>query len=56
MENAKPTNVRKEGGKYDLDFKNPASKPADWKSGSSALRPEKAGIVSNKQTSREAID
>eukprot|EP00434_Breviolum_minutum_P012439 symbB.v1.2.010958.t1/scaffold727.1/size198231/3 len=24
----------KEGGKYDLDFKNPASKPADWKSGS----------------------
>jgi len=24
----------KEGGKYDLDFKNPDSKPADWKSGS----------------------
>eukprot|EP00435_Cladocopium_sp_Y103_P074212 s151_g47.t1 len=24
----------KEGGKYDLDFKNPNSKPADWKSGS----------------------
>ena len=28
----------KEGGKYDLDFKNPDSKPADWKSGSACLK------------------
>ena len=28
----------KEGGKYDLDFKNPDSTPADWKSGSACLK------------------